>query len=587
MLDLATARRWAVTARALLARARERIDALNVFPVPDGDTGTNLFLTVDGSLDFLRGQHEVTGAPLRLDQGLALLARGMLLSARGNSGVILSQLARGLSEAVAQDGGGVDEVGPAALADAFERAADLAWAGVSRPVEGTILSVATAAATGARDAVVPTATTYDVALAALDAARAALAQTTEQLPRLAAAGVVDAGGAGLVLVIEALENVLSGRPHEGMPGLAQWWEQHAPSDLAVDGDRAALDRTCESSDGTHEVMYLLEGSDPERAHHLRAHLVRIGSSVLVVGGPTQWRIHVHLDDPAPAVEAGSLAGRVEQVAITRLIPAEGGDGSERGDGSAGGGGVADPPDAAGAVAGRASGSRSRRDRPVAALGVVACAPGAGLAAVLARAGAEVVHSSAGRRASTGQLLGAVRAVPAGQVLVLPNDPDTILAAEAAARAAADEGRSVRVLPTRAAVQGLAAMAVCDLAGEVESTLVTMADAAAAVAYGALTVADDDGTTPAGPCRAGQWLGLVGGEIIGVHDRRKDAAKQVLKALTKGVSGPPELLTVVAGRGTGPADLDKPLARWARRHDDVEVHRLDGGQPTYRWLLGLE
>lgn len=198
-----------------------------------------------------------------------------------------------------------------------------------------------------------------------------------------------------------------------------------------------------------------------------------------------------------------------------------------------------------------------------------------------------MHSSAGRRASTGQLLGAVRAVPAGQIIVLPNDPDTILAAEAAARAAADEGLVVRVLPTRAVVQGLAAMAVCDFAGEVESTLVTMADTAAGVAYGALAVADDDGSTPVGPCRAGQWLALLSGEIIGVHDRRKDAAKQVLKTLQGRVPGEPELLTVVAGRGAGPSDLDTPIARWARKHGDVEVHRIDGGQPTYPWLLGME
>lgn len=574
VLDLAAARRWAVTARALLDQAKDRIDALNVFPVPDGDTGTNLFLTVDGSLDFVRSQHEVSGAPLRLEQGLGLLARGMLLSARGNSGVILSQLARGMSEAVEQSGSGPDEVGPAALADAFERAADLAWAGVSRPVEGTILSVATAAAAGAREAVLPGATTYDVSLAALEAARSALAQTTEQLPRLAAAGVVDAGGAGLVLVIEALENVLSGRPHEGIPALAQWWEQQAPSGGPSAG-APSPDGSCDSADGDYEVMYLLEESDPERAHHLRAQLVRIGSSVLVVGGPTQWRIHVHLDAPAPAVEAGSLAGRVEQVRISALTRPQ----QESDDGT-------------GELRATTPQAPPRRTRtlaggPVAALGVVACAPGDGVAAVLSRAGAEVVHSSAGRRASTGQLLGAVRAVPARRIVVLPNDPDTILAAEAAARAAVDEGLQVRVLPTRAVVQGLAAMAVCDVTADVEEMLVTMADAASAVTYGALTVAGNDGSTPAGPCRAGQWLGLVGGEIVGVHDRLRDAGKQVLGTLEKGVAGSPELLTVVAGKGVDPTGLDKVVARWSRRREDMEVQRIDGGQPTYQWLLGLE
>jgi DAK2 domain fusion protein YloV len=552
VLDLAAARRWAVTARALLSEARERIDALNVFPVPDGDTGTNMFLTVDGALDLVRGQHEVAGAPLRLDQGLALLARGMLLSARGNSGVILSQLARGMSEAVAEAGPGVHHMGPEVLADAFERAADVAWAGVSRPVEGTILSVASGAAAGARSALAQGGTTYAVALAALEAARAALAQTPEQLPRLAQAGVVDAGGAGLVLVIEALESVLDDRPHEGLGALADWWEQgpvEVPPRELLDG--------CQAGDGAYEVMYLVLGSDPERAHHLQAHLVRIGSSVLVVGGPREWRVHVHLDDPAAAVEAGSLAGRVEEVAITSL---ETDGGTARG---------------------------PARSRPLAPLGVVACAPGDGIAALMAHAGAEVVHSGARRRASTGQLLGAARAVAAGTVVVLPNDPDTILAAEAAARAAADEGLDVRVLPTRAAVQGLAAMAVCDLEGDVEATLVAMADAAAAVAYGSLAVAANDGSTPVGECRAGQWLGLVSGEIVVVEDQLNRAARHVLGALSDGAAHDPELLTVVGGHDTGPHDLDPALAAWGRRHRDVEVHRIEGGQRTFRWLIGME
>lgn len=578
VLDLAAARRWAVASRALLAEARERIDTLNVFPVPDGDTGTNMLLTIDGALDLVRSQHEVAGAPLGLDQGLALLARGMLLSARGNSGVILSQLARGLSEAVAgADQAQVHEVGPHALADAFERAADVAWAGVSRPVEGTILSVATAAAAGARAAAGPPAgqgaestqgdtgsagasptTTYAVALAALEAAREALARTPEQLPRLAAAGVVDAGGAGLVLVIEALENVLSDRPHQGLATLPDWWEQ--PRGQHGDGPGqapAASAASCAAGDGTYEVMYLLARSDPERAHHLRSHLLRIGSSVLVVGGPQEWRVHVHLDDAPAAVEAGSLAGRVEQVSTMALT-------------------------------GRAGlGVPSQWTRPRAPLGVVACAPGEGVVSLLTQAGAEVVHSSAGRRASTGQLLSAARAVAADQVIVLPNDPDTILAAEVAAQAAAEEGLSVRVLPTRAAVQGLAAMAVCDLTGDVEDVLVTMADAAAAVAHGSLTPADADGSTPLGPCRQGQWLGLLGGEVVVVHDDLTQAARQLLTLLSDGIRDDPEVLTVLAGLGSDRHGLDLALTSWGRRHRDVEVHRVDGGQPTFRYLLGLE
>ncbi len=217
--DLVAARRWAMTARTMLGDQRAQIDALNVFPVPDGDTGTNMFLTFDGALDMLRGHLELSAAPVGLQEGLGLIARGMLLSARGNSGVILSQLARGLHEAVVAagpvldlDGDGPDEVGPVVLADAFTRADEMAWQGVTTPVEGTILSVSRAAAAGAREAVrhgTVALTAHDVADIALVAARDALALTTAQLPALARAGVVDAGGAGLVLVLEALERVLA------------------------------------------------------------------------------------------------------------------------------------------------------------------------------------------------------------------------------------------------------------------------------------------------------------------------------------------------------------------------------------------
>ncbi|MGB3593334.1 MAG: DAK2 domain-containing protein, partial [Ornithinimicrobium sp.] len=153
VLDLAAARRWAVTSRALLSDFRARIDQLNVFPVPDGDTGTNMFLTVDGALGFLRNTDDAGDGSITLGEGLARLARGMLLSARGNSGVILSQLALGMSQAVERAGPDTDEMSPQVLGEALERAADLAWSAVSSPVEGTILSVARAAACGAAEAI--------------------------------------------------------------------------------------------------------------------------------------------------------------------------------------------------------------------------------------------------------------------------------------------------------------------------------------------------------------------------------------------------------------------------------------------------
>lgn len=559
-LDLVAARRWAMTARTLLGEARAQINALNVFPVPDGDTGTNMFLTMDGALEMMRSRHQVSQEPIGLQEGLELIARGMLLSARGNSGVILSQLARGLSEAVAASAGGPGssvgtrdragaghEVKPQVLADAFTRADEMAWAGVTTPVEGTILSVSRAAARGAREAVRAGAdTAHAVSLAALQAARTALQRTPMQLLALAKAGVVDAGGAGLVLVLEALERVLSDEAGGAADETGRaWWGDDDPAvRLPECADLGA-------GDGRVEVMYLLTDSDPERAQHLRAHLARVGDSVLVAGGPGDWRVHVHLDDPQVALEAGTMAGRVEHVTVTSLAP---------------------PSQVPGT------------DRPRAAVGVVACAQGQGLAAVFAAAGAEVVRSAPGARASTGQLLNAIWAVRAHAVVVLPNDPDTVLAAQAAARAAAEDGLVVEVVPAVAAVQGLSALAVFDPGHDLASTVAAMQEAVSSTRHGALTTAAADRDTPAGPCRAGQALGLVDGRIVAVADDPDVTGRVVIDEL---LSGAPELLTAVAGAGADREAMARLMRQATARHTDVEVSWVEGGQRTYPWLFGAE
>lgn len=573
VLDLAAARRWAVTSRSLLAESRERIDRLNVFPVPDGDTGTNMFLTVDGALGYLRDQDENTAASVRLTDGLDSLAHGMLLSARGNSGVILSQLAQGMAQAMRASPSGGDVMDAEVLSEAFRRAADLAWAGVSAPVEGTILSVARAAADGAAAAVEgldlstkldgehqdseQAHATYAVAQKALVAARTALAHTPEQLPSLARAGVVDAGGAGFVLVLEALESVLSGRPHDAASASAQSWVVTASTAAVLtgpcghyEGENVGGD---ESDVGAYEVMYLLEDATPESAETLRASLVAIGDSVMVVGGPAQWRVHVHLDHTPAALDAGSLAGRVEHVTVTSLAPS---------------------PQVA-----------TSADK-TAVLGLVCCAPGEAIAEVFAQAGAIVVPSSAGHRASTGELLRAARRSPAARVAILPNDPDTILAAQAAARAGAAEGLAITVLPTLAVVQGLAAISVWEPSEpDADDTLEVMTEAASQVAYGALTIAASHGHTPVGPCRQGQWLGLVGTDVMSVHDTAPEVMDDVLRGMTQHLSDPPELLTIVVGARASDGTIDEVVQRWST--DEVEVRVLDGGQRTFHWLVGLE
>ncbi|MDO5740328.1 MAG: DAK2 domain-containing protein [Ornithinimicrobium sp.] len=565
VLDLVTARRWAVSARAVLAAAREQIDSLNVFPVADGDTGTNMYLTMDGALEFMRGQFEIGAGTDRLDEGLALIARGMLLAARGNSGVILSQLARGLAEAV---GPHVEVAGPQELTLAFETAAQTAWDALAAPVEGTILSVARAAAEGARAAVdrghprdgeaAEELTVLDVVRAALERARLALAQTPSQLPALQIAGVVDAGGAGLVLVIEALEAVLEERPRPTVDDLPDWWVlPRAGATGPLPGPETGPECLAEGEDtGDVEVMYLLTDTDVQRADRLRAHLARIGSSVVVAGGPADYRVHVHLDEPRLAVEAGSFAGLVQDVRLTSLRDGQDLDA------------VRDAPDEAAPPA----------------VTVVACGLGEGIEALLLEAGAQVVPSGPRRRASAGQLLAAMWASGSPHIIVLPNDADTLLVATAAAQEASREGLQVRVVPTATLVQGLAALAVLDADADPADLAQEMTEAARACSTGALTRADRDADTRVGPCRAGQWLGIVDDAIVAVHDEVAPVARVVTDLLCREGA---EVLTVLTGQSARPEEVDPVLHEIEARHSGIEVVRIDGGQPTYPYLLGVE
>jgi DAK2 domain fusion protein YloV len=580
-----------VATRAAFAAHRAEIDDLNVFPVPDGDTGTNLYITLDSALEAAReprGQGETgekrgdPGVEGTLAQDAATLARATLLAARGNSGVILSQLVRGLSEIIAEAATSDPPEGMDAptLARAVRRASDRAYAAVTRPVEGTILTVAAAAATAAETAAESGSDLYGVAHASLAAARTALAATTAQLPILARAGVVDAGGLGYVLVLEALELVVSGEPAGDPAGdprperatrlspeaLRAAAHAHAAGGARVlrdlDGDGWRADTALRDGDGdghggrepagpSYEVMYLLSGSDDQAVAALRGRLDALGDSVLVVGGEDLWNVHVHVDDVGAAIQAGIQAGRPHRIVVTHF-------GDQQ----------------------RARTARSTRG-PVA---VVACAAGGGLAEVFGAAGAVAVFNGPGRRASAGQLLDAIRSTGSRCVIVLPNEKDTQLAAEAAASAAADSGLDVHVVRSWSAVQGIAALAVFEPTASGRDNLLAMSGAAAATRHGAVTVASKESLTSGGWCHPGDVLGAVEGEVVVVGaDLAVVGAEVVARLLAAGG----ELLTVISGAGSGP-EISALVAQSARAGGrDVEVSLIDGGQATFPLLIGVE
>ncbi|WP_374969958.1 DAK2 domain-containing protein [Terrabacter sp. BE26] len=561
VLDLVAIRRWAALTRSLLAARRTEIDALNVFPVPDGDTGTNLYLTFDGAVERTLATTDVTTA----DRLLSVFARHLLWTARGNSGVILSQLSRGLAEGCA----GAAEIDGRVLAEGLRRAEQRARQAVADPQEGTILTVATAMAEAALAVAGDAADgVHAVARAALAAARQALEHTPEQLDVLARAGVVDAGGAGLVVLLECLEQVCSGhrgqpsddasgrrvrrRPEVGRPVL--------PPASAIETDDAGAPET-----PRFEVMYLLRDSDDAAVDVLRDRLVQLGESVLVVGGDGEWNVHAHVDDAGAAVEAGIEAGRPHRVRITALTQ-----------------GPHAHLEREGAPGRPGPGSVERR-----AAGIVACAAGGGLTALFEEAGAVVVGSGPGRRASTGSLIDAIReqhARGASGVVVLPDDGDTLLAAAAAVRVADDEGIEAHLVHVRTAVQGLAALAVFEPTASAAANVLAMQAAASATRHGAVAVADRAALTSAGPCEKGDVLGVVDGDVVVVGSDQLSVTREVVHRL---LSSGGELVTVVAGTDA-PDGLVEAVTDAARRtHHGIEVSLVEGGQAVYPVLLGVE
>jgi DAK2 domain fusion protein YloV len=539
-VELAVVLRFVDIAVDALAEAREEIDALNVYPVPDGDTGTNMYLTVVAARDALR---DATDATPDLLSGLAALRKGALLGARGNSGVILSQMLGALATTIASATG--EERNASIMARALREATESAYAAVGTPVEGTILTVVRAAAEAAETrAGQDGARARDVFASAAAAAREALARTPDLLAVLRDAGVVDAGGRGLSVVLDAAETALTGR--RPVPVTAPIGSHRIPIPVEQQGHALTADGPA------YEVMYLLDADD----HHvggLKARLATLGDSLVVVGGDGLWNVHVHVDDVGAAVEAGIAAGRPYRIRVTHFAE-------------------------------QVAAARGRRTSTRAGRQVVAVAAGPGLEKLFEEAGATVVVGGPGNRPSTGMILDAIHASGAREVVVLPNDPDSVRAAQAAARQAEDdEGIRVAVIPTEAQVQGLAALAVHEPGRPFDQDVLEMTATARHARHGAVTIAAKQAMTMAGPCEPGDVLGVVAGDFAVVGQDLDAVATDVLERL---LAGGGELVTVVAGDGGH--DLARRTATAVEeRHPHVDVMVYDGGQERYPLLMSVE
>ncbi|HJQ05992.1 MAG TPA: DAK2 domain-containing protein [Nocardioides sp.] len=543
-IETETVLRFVDIATDALAAAREEIDQLNVYPVPDGDTGTNMYLTISSGRDAVR---ETTGGSRA--ETLAALARGTLLGARGNSGVILSEMIGALVRRIAATT--PEERYAAVMADALNRAVTASYAAVGDPVEGTMLTVLRAAAEAAEaEAQDPTRRTRDVFTAAAAAAREALGHTTEQLEALARAGVIDAGGRGICVILDAAETAITGkRPIAITKPLARKTAAaHTPAHPApITGDLSA--------DGpSYEVMFLLDGPD-EGATGLRTTLREIGDSVVVVGGDGLWNVHVHTDDVGAAIEAGLGVGRPHRIRVTHFA--------------------------------EQISAQQPEPTPQTGRSVVAVAAGDGLAALFEEAGAVVVKGGPERRPSTGELLEAILACGAREVIVLPNDENTIRAAQAAATTAEADHHGIRVavIPTHAQVQGLAAIAVHEPSRGFDQDVTEMTATARHVRHGAVTVAARQAFTSAGPCEVGDILGVVAGDFAVVGQDLRSVAEEVLARL---MAAGGELVTIVSGSDPADPELADALASWAEEHHPgIDAVVYAGGQERYPLLLSVE
>ncbi|MHB8630326.1 MAG: DAK2 domain-containing protein [Candidatus Limnocylindria bacterium] len=539
-------------AAARLEANVDEVNALNVYPVPDGDTGTNMLHTMRTALQHARGAGPEPAALL------AAAAHGALMGARGNSGVLLSQIIRGVKDSWGAEG--------ADLKTAFRLAREYTFAAVTQPAPGTMLS----ALAQMQEAVDQMKGGAEQLLgAAVDRGRAAVDRTMHDNPVNKAAGVVDAGARGLWLLLDGALAALQGRyVAEGGPWRSDSLRNSPASAVRAHASASSAGSTLarQSAEpapdvppswaGAYDVQCLI--ASPSRpAVELRAEMLEFGADcVLVVGDQTVAKVHVHTLHPHEIIRIAASAGRITDVVVEDLdalcAPH-----------------VAD----AGVVAPSAA-------RGTAALAVVAVVPGDGLGRIAASLGAEVLHGGPTMNPSTAELLDAITRANARQVVLLPNDKNVVLAAEQAAKVAA--GVTVTVLPAWNVAQGMAALASWDQGEAPEEAVATMRDAAERAHAIEVTTAIRDADMDGQHVRTGEYLALLDGTLV-AHAGDELAA---LAAAAETLTGT-GLLTLYVGSGVDDARRDAAAGRLRMTFPDAEVEVVDGGQPHYPFIVAAE
>ncbi len=531
----ARARQFAGAAASALKERVAEVDRLNVFPVPDGDTGTNMSLTMDALLSELDGLAANAG----LREVCGAIAHGSLMGARGNSGVILSQVLRGMCDTLGKG----DAIDTAALAAALANAQSVAYQAVRKPVEGTMLTVVKDCA-GAAKVALDLGLALDAALERVaDAAYDSVRRGPDLLPVLKENGVVDAGGYGLAILVEGLVASLEGE------------SMHRADSLAVDTSSMTVEVVDDWDD--EEYLYcaefLIHGESLDRDAVHEAVAAR-GGSELVVGSGDLLKVHVHTDQPGAVLEFATCLGEVSEVHVNNMRRQ---------------------------TAERTAGIQA--ERPAAKpIGVVAVAAGEGLRAILESLGVDVVVSGGQTmNPSTKELVEACSKVDADAVVILPNNRNIIMAAQQVDSVC---DKRVAVVPTTSVPQSFAAMLEFDSEGDLEEIARSMQEAASRVRTGEVTTAVKDASGKAGPIREGQVIGISDREIEVVGDDLVEVAVSLALIVADGGA---ETLTLLAGAEMVDETLEEIAERVREARGDLEVETGRGEQPLYPLLLSAE
>lgn len=540
-----------ISAANNIANSRKSVDALNIFPVPDGDTGTNMSMTIGAAAK----EMAVLPDTCSIGEAASKCASALLRGARGNSGVILSLIFRGFSKGFKE----LEEADGKDVAKAFELGVKAAYKAVMKPTEGTILTVVRKASEAATELSKTVNDPMEVAFSAMMAAKEALAETPNQLPVLKQAGVVDAGGQGLVLIFEGFHSVFA----NGV--IVQPLE--APQESANQESKSTVAAVSDDIEFGYCSEFLIEKAKDAKEKDplkLRAFLESIGDCVVVVDDTDIIKVHVHSNEPGNVIQAALKYGQLINIKIDNMRyqhrnAQEGADEAK-------------------------SEVKLEPVSPDNEYGFVAVCAGNGLSELFKDIGADVVVSGGQTmNPSTDDILNAVKATPAKTVFVLPNNKNIIMAAEQAARLA--EGRKVVVLQTKTIPQGISAMLMFDEEADADKNALAMTQAAESVQTALVTFAARDSEVEGVPVKKGEIMGLCNGKIRFVGADKVDIAFKAASKLIKKYQG--EIVTLIYGEESAEEEAEALKQRLEEKFSDLEISIVNGGQPIYYFIISVE